>query len=206
VFGGVQNIYFTLPKNPTETEVKFEFSRDGEIIHAKRESLALLPADAWGIRKTEWDLKYYLRNGEQDLQGPQVAPGVYQVTLTYGKTTLEQEFEFKINPELAASGTTVDDLKEQEALALQVAELSVAIQQEIRDVEAEIEATSDKQKKALLTDRLHALKKGPKRYDKPMLQEHVEYLFDMVTASPQKLGRDAFERYAQLKNDYEVRE
>lgn len=200
VFGEVQNIHFILPPDLSEPEVIFEFSRNGNLIHSKRESLTQLPADAWGIRKTEWDMKYYLENGERDFQGPAVAPGIYKITMSYGNESYEQEFEFRLNPELAASGITVEDLKEQEGLALNIAKLLIAIQQEISAIEAAIETTSGKRKKELLENRLSELKKGPKRYDKPMLQEHIQYLFDMVTASPQKLGQDAFKRYAELKN------
>ncbi len=203
IYDGVQNIHFTLPENPTENEVAFEFSRNGQVIHTKTEPLSQLPADELGIRKTKWDLKYYLKNGEKDFQGPKVAPGVYKVTLKYGGRSLTETFEFKLNPELAASGTTLEDLKEQEALALKVAELLVSIKQEISELEGNIETTTNKRKKETLVNRLDALKKGPKRYDQPKLQEHVEYLYGMVTASPQKLGKDAFERYDQLKNMYQ---
>jgi photosystem II stability/assembly factor-like uncharacterized protein len=203
IFGGVQNIHFMLPENPEETEVKFEFSRNGEVIHAKRESLRQLPVDEMGIRKTKWDLKYYLRNGEKDFQGPSVVPGNYTVTLSYGGKSVSKDFTFKIKPELEATGITVADLKEQEELALQAAELLLSIKSKIREFETKIEKTNSKLKKEALEIRLQTLKKGPRRYDKPMIHEHVEYLYDMVTNSPQKLGEDAFERYLQLKNEYE---
>ena len=203
IFGGVQNIHFMLPENSEETEVKFEFSRNGEVIHAKRESLRQLPVDEMGIRKTKWDLRYYLRNGEKDFQGPVVVPGTYTVTLSYEGKSVSKDFTFEIKPELEATGTTVADLKEQEELALLTAELLLSIKSQIREFETKIENTNSKQKKEALKNRLQTLKKGPRRYDKPMIHEHVEYLYDMVTNSQQKLGKDAFERYIQLKNEYE---
>ncbi len=125
------------------------------------------------------------------------------LTLSYGGKSVSKDFTFKIKPELEATGITVADLKEQEELALQAAELLLSIKSKIREFETKIEKTNSKLKKEALEIRLQTLKKGPRRYDKPMIHEHVEYLYDMVTNSPQKLGEDAFERYLQLKNEYE---
>ena len=176
---------------------------EGTVIYNKRDSLAQLPADNWGIRKSTWDLRYHLGNGEQDFQGPKVAPGTYKVALTYGEEVREKEFELKLNPALEESGITLEDLLEQESLALEVARLLLTIQQEIKQLERKTESSINNQKKEQFTKQLDELRKGPKRYDKPMLREQVEYLLEMISTNPQKIGKDAFERYDKLKALYD---
>ncbi|MCK5135189.1 MAG: hypothetical protein KAR19_05320 [Bacteroidales bacterium] len=43
------------------------------------------------------------------------------------------------------------------------------------------------------------MKTEPGRYNQPQLQEHVEYLYKMVTDTRQKTGRDAFDRFKILQ-------
>jgi hypothetical protein len=44
----------------------------------------------------------------------------------------------------------------------------------------------------------------PVRYSKPGLQAHVSYLASMTANVDQKIGRDAIERYAVLKKEFET--
>ena len=192
------NIYFTLTENPSEDPISFEFWRDKSLIYENQVSLDNLGRDDWGINKFSWDLRYYLEDGNRKFRGPLVAPGEYTVKMKIGEQVLEKDFLFETDPELLNSGTTAEDLKEQEALSLKVAKLVVEIKDEIRRLEKEMLQTKNKKKKEELSMKLSTLQKGPKRYDKPMLIEHAEYLYDMVSETQQKLGKDAFERYAGL--------
>ncbi|MCG8318189.1 MAG: hypothetical protein MI921_01690 [Cytophagales bacterium] len=203
VFGDVQFIYFTLPAQQKDTAVHFEFFRNGNLIHSKTEKTSDCPPGLWGIRKTHWDLRYYLADEEKDFQGPKVAPAAYTVKITYRNQSQAQLFQYRINPELEASGTSVKDLQEQEKLALETAMLLLAIKKKIRSLEQNIKATGNASGKKRLTTSLAMLKKGPERYDRPMLHEHVKYLYEMISESPQKLGRDAFARYETLKKQWE---
>ena len=42
------------------------------------------------------------------------------------------------------------------------------------------------------------------RYNKPGLQEHVRYLAGMTANVDQKIGRDAIERYTELKKELDA--
>ena len=86
----------------------------------------------WGIYKITWDLRYHLEDGKGEFIGPLVAPGEYTVIMKFDEQVLQQTFEFEIDPELALSGTSVDDLIEQEELSLKVAYLVLEIRKEIR--------------------------------------------------------------------------
>ena len=44
----------------------------------------------------------------------------------------------------------------------------------------------------------------PVRYGQPGLQEHIRYLAGMTTGADQKVGRDAIERYATLKKEFDA--
>jgi hypothetical protein len=44
----------------------------------------------------------------------------------------------------------------------------------------------------------------PVRYGKPGLQAHITYLASMTANVDQKIGRDAIERYAVLKKEFDV--
>ena len=44
----------------------------------------------------------------------------------------------------------------------------------------------------------------PVRYGKPGLQQHVNYLAGMTSGADQKVGRDARERYAVLKKEFDA--
>jgi len=197
-----QNIHFTLPENPSKATITFEFRRGESLIYKKDVPLDKLGRDEWGVCKFTWDLRYYLEDGNREFRGPLVAPGEYTVIMKFDDQVLQKTFAFEIDPELNLSGTTVDDLIEQEELSLKVARLVVEIKKEIRKLEQEISQTRNNKKREELTNRLSTLKKGPKRYDKPMLLEHAEYLFDMVSATQQKLGNDAFERYGTLLDQW----
>ncbi len=198
-----QNIHFTLAEYPSEGIVTFEFRRDGSLIYTKDESLDNLARDEWGIYKFTWDMRHYLVDGNGVYKGPLAAPGEYTVVMKFDDKIFRQAFVFEINPELALSGTTVDDLEEQEELSLKVARLVVEIRKEIRKLEKEISHTKNKKKREELIGKLSILQKGPKRYDKPMLLDHTEYLFEMVSETQQKLGSDAFERYETLLEQWD---
>jgi hypothetical protein len=39
------------------------------------------------------------------------------------------------------------------------------------------------------------------RYSKPELQTHINYLYSLTNATDQKIGRDAVERYQELRKE-----
>ena len=43
------------------------------------------------------------------------------------------------------------------------------------------------------------------RYSKPGLQTHITYLYSLTTATDQKIGRDAIDRYNTLKKELDAR-
>ncbi len=200
-----QNFYFSLFNENKVSCIQLEIKRGGDIIYSTNQQISKLTGNDFGIYRIEWDMKYDFVDGGLKLKGPMVHPGEYMAKLTLGEKSLEKEFTYQLHPELKKMKNQIADLKEQEELGLKVGKLLMRIKKEIARLETEVNASNNKKKIAQLLLKLEMLKKGAKRYDQPKLQEHTEYLYRMITHTPQKLGKDAFTRYQQLQkqfNDY----
>jgi len=160
-------------------------------------------ADDLGFYMVQWDLHHYLKEGNEYIEGPIVSPGEYTVRISCNGHSVEENFYYLINPELEFLGTCENDLVEQEELALEVAMLCIEIRKEISVTKEEIDKTKNKKKVEFLKKKLSLLEKGPARYDQPMLIDHAEYLLEMISHTPQKVGHDAFERFSVLKEQFE---
>ena len=155
-----------------------------------------------GLNRVVWDV----RNKE----GVTVPPGRYQARIKAGSTTLAEPFNVLIDPRVAEDGVTVTDLVEQYEHNMRMRELVNGVNQMVArvrefqrgtqavaagggpDATARINAVAAK----LLTE--------PVRYGKPGLQAHITYLAGMTANVDQKIGRDAIERYALLKKEFEA--
>ena len=172
-----------------------------------------LPKEA-GMHRFRWDLAYpgpWTEGGDGG-GGPLAAPGTYRVRLSVGDTSLVQSLRLRIDPRVAEDGVTVADLKAQLDLNLQIRD---AIS-EARKASAKMQTAEKETEKALekgeITDaeaqdvreRVGDLKttlvtSEAGSYPQPMLIDQFEYLYGMTTRADQKLGRDAFERFEELR-------
>ncbi len=194
-----QNFYFTLPNEKTDSVIMLEVIKGEEKIFSKRYLVNKLPENEWGIFKITWDLRHQLLKGLRDVKAPSVSPGTYQAVLNYSGKSVRQDFNFMLHPNLGNAGTSEKDLLEQEELALATLKLLQRIYSGIEQLKSAIATCEDQVKLKDLNARLDLLRKGPRRYDKPMLYDHTLYLYKSITSSPQKLGDDAFKRYKALK-------
>lgn len=198
--GEVLSIHFMLPEKTASDEVSFNFYKNGALIHSKREKIKDHPEDEWGIRKTEWDLRYYLPDGKKDFQGPMTAPGEFSVEIIFQDQKLSKTFQYQMHPQLEKEGLIAKDLNEQEKLGLSVAKLLLDVKAEIRQLEKKLKENENDPK---VLNRLASLQKGPRRYDQPMLYEHILYLYKMISQTPQKPGADAYSRFEVLQQQWE---
>jgi len=197
-----QRIHFILPGNEPEMTVSLDVKKDNKTVYSTQRRISSIPCDEWGVYRIDWDKHHYIPYNEGTFKGPLVAPGKYKAVLNYGNLHYEQEFNHIISPELEDFGVHADDLVKQEELALKIAELIIQVKQEISDLEMKLEKTDNKSARERINRKLSLLQKGKRRYDKPMLIDHIEYLYEMVTSVPQKLGEDAFTRYNELKSEW----
>ncbi|MEP6778256.1 MAG: hypothetical protein ABJC26_00095, partial [Gemmatimonadaceae bacterium] len=145
----------------------------------------------------------------QDSAGLGAPPGQYQAQLSVGGKTYTVPFKVLIDPRLAADGTTVADLVEQHTHNVRVRALigeANGAASRVRDATTRLKgatgAAADTLKKVeavagkLLTQAV--------RYGKPGLQAHITYLAGMTSRGDQKVGRDALNRYAELKKEMDA--
>ena len=169
-----------------------------------------------GMHRFHWDLTYpgsWSEDGDGG-DGPLAAPGTYQVRLIVGDTSLAQPLRLRIDPRVAEDGVTVANLEEQLELNLQIRDAL----SEARKAAAEMAAAEKEAEKALekgeITDaeaqdvraRMAELKptlvtSEAGSYPQPMLIDQLRYLYGMTTRADQKLGRDAFERFEELRGE-----
>ena len=120
---------------------------------------------------------------------PMAAPGVYTVRLEVGGETFTQSFRLMMDPRQKTAGMKETDLLEQESLSLKTIELESAVKQLNEKVAA----------KRKLQNELNT-EEG--RYMVPMLLAQVNYLRGMLDQADQKPGKDAIQRYQELKSWY----
>ena len=153
-----------------------------------------------GVNRFVWDVRQQA--------GILAPPGSYQARLKVGTTTQTQPFTVLIDPNVAADGVTVADLKEQYEHNLRMRQLVSDANQlaaRVRDAQARAKGESGPGSRALQVDAIAAkLFTEPVRYGKPGLQAHITYLAGMTTGADQKIGRDALERYATLRKDLDA--
>ena len=142
-----------------------------------------------GFNRVAWDVRH-----SSGLAAP---AGSYQARLTVGSVTQTQPFTVLVDPRVAADGVTAADLKEQFDHNMRMRELTAAVGQLLARVRAGLNgANADKLR--LIYEQLTNTPEGV-RYNKPGLQTHISYLARMTTGVDQKIGRDAIERYRDLR-------
>jgi hypothetical protein len=116
-----------------------------------------------------------------------------------------------IDPRIAAEGVTNADLVEQYEHNVKMRALQADVDQTLARVntarsklQGATGADADKAKQVqAIYEKIVATPEGV-RYNKPGLQEHVRYLAGMTANVDQKIGRDAIERYNELKKELDA--
>jgi photosystem II stability/assembly factor-like uncharacterized protein len=154
-----------------------------------------------GLNRVVWDV----RNKE----GVTVPPGRYQARLKVGSSTLTESFNVLIDPRVAEDRVTVADLQEQYEHNMRLRELVNGVNQlvaRVRDTQTKLRnaSTTDNDTVTKINAIAAKLLTEPVRYGKPGLQAHITYLASMTANVDQKIGRDAIERYAVLKKEFDA--
>ncbi len=152
---------------------------------------------AAGMHRFTWDMRL--------AGGPMVPPGSYQARLAVGDWNETVQFELLIDPRVAADGVTQADLAEQAKLGLLVRDAIVEARSAVSRLTSARKSLEGKTDEASrrADEQLAAIQQrlmtGPVRYDMPMVADQLQYLNGMINRADQKLGRDAFERYDELR-------
>jgi len=150
-----------------------------------------------GTHRFRWDLRHA---GAWDINprrafrnGPMAAAGRYTVRMTVDGKEHKQSFQLMADPRIKQSGVTTQDLSEQEKLALQVRDLLSSAR---RLAEEKSSDKSSESYRMLVTD------DGP--YPQPMLVDQIQYLASMIDQADQLPGKDAYDRFKELKEELDL--
>jgi hypothetical protein len=187
-------------------------------------------ATAAGMHRFVWDLRLEgplaLGSGRRASSGPIVAPGRYQVRLSDGDWSATQALEVRIDPRVASDGVTQEDLDAQLGLSLQardaLSDLRAAVSRlrtlraRVADRRAQVVeggfASGDapllagartlESRLAELEGLLVQVAQGKTGAElEPQLEDQLTYLYGMLLAADQRPGRDAYERFTDVKQE-----
>ena len=158
-----------------------------------------------GLHRFTWDLRYagpwQSANRPEGPNGPAAVPGKYSARLTVGSWTSTQPFTVIEDPRVTKDGVNTADLQEQFDQNLRVRELV----SDVNKLVARVRAAEAKQASPALSELAAKLITPSIRYSQPALQTHITYLYSMTTATDQKIGRDAIDRYKVLRQELDQR-
>ncbi len=170
-----------------------------------------------GLHRFRWDMQHA---GPWDKKmpgggtnGPRVSPGKYTVQLKAGEIRQAHTFELLPDPRIAESGMKMHDLKKQESLSLDIRDLMSSTKKLQSFIDEELKAVTEKlenkpkhkkslRRKAFLEEAKMELKTADGRYMQPMLIDQIRYLSSMLNRADQLPGKDAYERFEELRTAY----
>jgi hypothetical protein len=166
-----------------------------------------------GLNRFVWDLSYPgprdPATGQPGTGGPTAVPGTYQVRLTAGGFTETQPLVLREDPRIAKDGVTLADLRDQFEHNMRVRDLVSDVNRAVYRVrEARTRLRDGSGTAGDTLQRVRAIEAKlvtPSiRYSKPELQAHITYLYSLTTQADQRVGRDAKERYAELRKELDT--
>jgi hypothetical protein len=163
-----------------------------------------------GMHRFTWDLRYpgpwQSAARPEGPNGPTAVPGKYSVRLTVGSLTSAQPLTVIEDPRVAKDGVTTAELREQFEHNLRVRDLVSDVNHTVANLRA---AQRQEQNSPDTLTKLNELASHlitpAVRYSKPELQTHITYLYSFTTATDQKIGRDAIDRYSALRKELDQR-
>jgi hypothetical protein len=172
------------------------------------------------MQRITWDMRYpgpwAPNTPEGGFGGPLVPPGKYSVRLTSGGQTITRAFDIKSDPRVAADGVTDGDIAEQVKFQLQVRDalsearkLQQSIEQAMQKAGLKPQLdTANVGATVALTKYDHPLRElyakvvnTPGIYTQGMLIDQLSNIQRMITQADQKVGKDAYDRYADLMKE-----
>lgn len=153
-----------------------------------------------GFNRFVWDVRHQA--------GVTAPPGLYQVRMKVDGITATETFSVLIDPRVAEDGVTLADLQQQFEHNKRMRELVNNASQLVARVREELakprgDSPADKEGRARVEAVASKLLTPTIRYSKPGLQSHITYLAGMTANIDQKIGRDAIDRYGQLKKEFD---
>ena len=155
-----------------------------------------------GMQVFKWDMRYpgITSSSGRNISGPFVPPGKYKITLKVRNKTMSTYATILADPRLQENGISESDLIKQRDLCLKILELQSEIQDAIQKLEKELQDKENEELKSLL----YELKTPEGRYQTPKLLDQAGYLYSMLSRADQVPGKDAYERFEVLKEEWKT--
>ncbi len=160
-----------------------------------------------GMNRFSWDMTmtgpWHEQGNRRFKSGPMVKPGTYEIVLTIGDKVLSQKFDLVADPRSLDNGVTVQDINAQVDLQAQVRDLLSDSRRLAEDLTKQKEklsdSESDKSKRKELEATIAKLNTAEGIYMMPMISAQISYLYFMLNRADQLPGKDAYDRYEELK-------
>ncbi|MCC7123378.1 MAG: hypothetical protein IT178_00910 [Acidobacteria bacterium] len=174
-----------------------------------------------GMQRLSWDMRYpgpWAPNAPQGGPGgPMVPPGKYTVKVTAGGQVTTRVFEVKSDPRVAADGVADADIAEQVRFQLQLRDTV----SEARKLQVNIEEAMKKAGVPAVAPGTPGTNPDPSRYQHPLqalwarvadtpgiympgqLVTQLNNVQRMVNQADQRIGKDAYDRLADLQDELE---
>jgi photosystem II stability/assembly factor-like uncharacterized protein len=171
-----------------------------------------------GLHRVRWDLRH---EGAWDAErpgvgGPVAAPGQYQARLTVDGQSYTQALLVQPDPRLQEARVTLEDLRVQEELTLKIRDLlsdanqtaeaiktrKTKLEEAVKTIKKARELTIARQELELVNKLYHELEMEQGRYMMPKLINQIQYLYSMLNQADQRPGKDAFEQYEKLVQQF----
>ncbi|WP_258100114.1 WD40/YVTN/BNR-like repeat-containing protein [Marinoscillum pacificum] len=158
-----------------------------------------------GHNRYAWDMQHYgpwsASERRRYSSGSMVAPGKYTARITAGEETAETSFELVLDPRAEKGGMTQAIIEEQIAFSQKVRDLLSEARQLEADLEKKVKDKAEDADHAKET--LKQLQAEDITYPMPKLIDQINYLYRMTVSTDQIMGKDAIDRYEELKKQFE---
>ena len=171
-----------------------------------RAGTSRLPSRA-GLNRFVWDMAYpgpwSPNTNQRGRNGPMAAPAQYTVRLTTGGQTTTQPLVLRVDPRVLKDGITQGVIDAQLAHNLRVRDLVSDANSAAEELRALRRRAAGPDGTGTVPPAIVALERElltpPIRYSRPGLLSHITYLYGMTLDADQPVGRDAAQRYTELR-------
>ncbi|MEL7021454.1 MAG: hypothetical protein AAGK47_07600, partial [Bacteroidota bacterium] len=218
------NIYYYLPHSTTNKPLRLEIVNEtGKVVRAFRSGTMetpLVESDmstnetiyqqrsalqaGTGLHRFKWDMRHYGAWDSNDKRayngGCMASPGRYELRLSCDGQTYTQSFELLLDPRVAATGVQLQDVQEQEQIALALTDLLSRAKRYAAAVEEKmLTSTTEMQAKWMAIHRQLVTVSGS--YQQPMLIDQIRYLYGVIRERDQAVGNDVKLRLTELEQE-----
>ena len=155
-----------------------------------------------GLNRFSWDMTmtgaWHKQKNRRYRNGPMTPPGTYTIDLIVDGSTVSASFDILMDPRNETGIVSATDIDKQVELQLKVRDLlseSRKLEQDLTKQKKE----ADKASVEKIDAALEQLKTEDGIYMKPKLSDQISYLYSMLNRADQVPGKDAYDRYEELK-------